>query len=60
MEFMYYVYAYNKNYEFREDFTDRNSNNSSPSNDPNNEEHSNYKIFTYDWLIEHVISNCED
>jgi hypothetical protein len=44
IDFLYYVYAYNKNYEYLADQDDDYA-------DPDEGEEVRHKTFTYDWLI---------
>jgi hypothetical protein len=53
MDFLYCVFAYNKNYEEIEENED------SDSFDSEAEDH-RYKIFTLDFLFKRIIDYCED
>jgi hypothetical protein len=53
IDFLYYVYAYNKNYEYLADQDDDYA-------DPDEGEEVRHKTFTYDWLIKQILAYKED
>lgn len=53
--FMYFVYAYNKNYEQLADQDE-----DEIDHDPDEGEFNRHKTFTYDWLIKQILAHKED
>ena len=56
MDFLYMVYAYNKNFELRK-FEYADDGQLNPSEGDMLDE---YRTFTYDWLIKRIMEYCED
>lgn len=60
MDFLYCVYAFNKNYEFIGDEDDENSVTES-SEDSNIEDlYRQHRTFTFDYLIKLIMAYCEE
>lgn len=67
LDFLYCVFAFNKNYEYRPKNTSDDDDNSSSSSDDRQAkeeamktDHENYIVFTYDYLIEKILRYVED
>lgn len=58
-KFLYCVWAFNKNYEYKEPDEESNSDTDSGRNE-NGPEEDNYRTFTYDQLFKWILQYCED
>lgn len=62
MNFLYMVYAYNKNYEINKVFEAKSDQNPSSdgANDIYHQQEQKYNTFSYDWLIKKILEHFED
>lgn len=72
-DFLYCVFAFNKNFEFHEGYQIKDNNESSEGSNSDNEQNvihenleemrkdpNNYKVFTFDDLISKILEFCEE